>query len=241
LNHVVNFEALLGAAVANNAMWCEAVCRSHGYPGQLSTRLWLSPHHDLELYPNAITLRPDVTAPETTPPPDRSARYAVKDSFARLDLTSDGLRVLFEAEWITWNPAPAVPGEPDLSWERVTGTGQLGRWESAWARDDAMQEPLFRPELLADPRCAILACRRDDDLVAGVIAYAAAGVTGFSNLFGAGLAAEQLWASALQAVAALRPARPIVGYEHGTGLAAARKADGQALGPLRVWTRDLAP
>jgi hypothetical protein len=49
--------------------------------------------------------------------------------------------------------------------------------------------------LLADPRCAILACRRDDDLVAGVISYAAAGVTGFSNLFGAGLAAEQLWAA----------------------------------------------
>ena len=99
---MVNFEALLGAAVANNAMWCEAVCRSHGYPGQFSTRLWLSPHHDLELYPNAITLRPDVTAPETAPP-------------------------------------------------------------------------------------------------------------------------------------------RTVGYEHGTGLAAARKAGGQALGPLRVWTRDLAP
>jgi hypothetical protein len=29
----VHREALLHAAVANNARWCEAVCRSHGHPG----------------------------------------------------------------------------------------------------------------------------------------------------------------------------------------------------------------
>ena len=103
---------------------------------------------------------------------------------------------------------------------------------------DSPQGPLFRPELLADPRCAILACRHDGDLVAGIIACTAAGVTGISNLFGAGLPSGQLWASALHAVAALRPHLPIVGYEHGTGLASARRAGCQTLGPLRVWTRN---
>ena len=238
MNHRVHRETLLDAAVANNALWCDAVCRSHGYPGVFSARLWISAHHDLEFYPNVITLRPEVTAAETALARDRSGRYAVKDSFARLDLAAEGLTMLFEAEWIARAPAPAGPGEPGLSWDTVTDAGELGRWETAWARGDSPPGPLFRPELLADPRCAILACRRDGDLVAGIIACTAAGVTGISNLFGAGLPAGQLWASALHAVAALRPHLPIVGYEHGTGLASARRAGCQALGPLRVWTRN---
>jgi hypothetical protein len=238
LNHRVHRGALLDAAVANNALWCDAVCRSHGYPGVFSTRLWVSAHHDLELYPNVITLRPEVTAAETALVRDRSGRYAVKDSFARLDLAAEGLTMLFEAEWIARAPASAGPGEPGLSWDTVTDAGELGRWETAWARGDSPPGPLFRRELLADPRCAILACRRDGDLVAGIIACTAAGVIGISNLFGAGLPAGQLWASALQAVAALRPHLPIVGYEHGAGLASARQAGCQALGPLRVWTRN---
>jgi hypothetical protein len=237
----VHREALLDAAVANNALWCDVVCRSHGYPGVFSVRLWVSVHHDLEFYPNVITLRPEVTAPEATPARDRPGRYAVKDSFARLDLAADGLTVLFEAEWITRPPAAAGPGEPCLSWALVTDAVELGQWQTAWAQGGSPRRPLFQPELLVDPRCAIMACRRDGELVGGVIAYAAAGVTGMSNLFGVGLPAGQLWASALQAVAAFRPDLPIVGYEHGTGLAAARQAGCQVLGPLRIWTRDSAP
>ena len=225
-------------AAANNALWCDAVCRSHGYPGVFSGRLWISAHHDLEFYPNVITLRPEVTAAETAPARDRSGRYAVKDSFARLDLAAEGLTMLFEAQWIACAPGPGEPGEPGLSWDTVTDAGELGRWETAWAQGDSPPRPLFRPQLLADPRCAILACRRDGDLVAGIIACTAAGVTGISNLFGAGLPAGQLWASALHAVAALRPHIPIVGYEDGLGLASALHAGCRALGPLRVWTRN---
>ena len=234
-------KSLLGAAVVNNALWCDAVCRSHGYPGAFSARLWISAQHDLTFYPNVITLRPDVTARETAPARNRARRWAVKDSFALLDLAADGLTVLFEAEWIARTPGPAAPGEPGLSWDTVTGAGELGRWDTAWAQGDSSAERLFRPELLADRRCAILACRRGGDLIAGIIAYTAAGVTGISNLFGAGLPVGQLWTSALQAVAAFRPHLPIVGYEHGTSLASARRAGCQALGPLRVWTRDRAP
>jgi hypothetical protein len=38
----------------------------------------------------------------------------------------------------------------------------------------------------------------------------------------------------------LRPGLPVVGYEHGEDLTAAREAGGQVLGPLRVWTRGSA-
>jgi hypothetical protein len=241
LNHHVAGEGLLGAAVANNALWCDAVCRAHGFPGVFGARLWVSTHHELTFYPNVITLRPDVTARETALARTSARGWAVKDSFARLDLAAEGLTLLFEAEWIARTPGPTAPREPGLSWDTVTNAGELERWETAWAGGDRPATALFRPELLADPHCAILACRRDRDLIAGIIAYTAAGVTGISNLFGAGLAAGPLWASALQAVAAFRPQQPIVGYEHGTDLAAARQAGCQALGPLRVWARRPAP
>jgi hypothetical protein len=84
-------------------------------------------------------------------------------------------------------------------------------------------------------------CRRDGNLIAGVITYTAGEVTGISNLFGAGLPAGQLWTSALQAVPSLPPDLPIVGYEHGAGLASARQAGCHALGSLRVWRCHPAP
>ena len=49
-------EALLHAAVINNARWCDAVCRSHGYPGEFTDRIWISARHALPFYPNAISL-----------------------------------------------------------------------------------------------------------------------------------------------------------------------------------------
>jgi hypothetical protein len=51
----VNREGLLAATVANNALWCDAICRSHGYPGVFSARFWISAHYDLTFYPNVIT------------------------------------------------------------------------------------------------------------------------------------------------------------------------------------------
>ena len=137
--------------------------------------------------------------------------------------------------------SPRIAADPRGRIVTASITRELSLWERAWTQHDSADRPLFRPELLADPRCAILACRREDHLTAGVVTYAAGEVTGISNLFGAGLPAAQLWPSALQAVAARRPDLPIVGYEHGTDLAAARQAGCQALGPLRVWAHDPAP
>jgi len=224
-------EALLHAAVINNARWCDAVCRSHGYPGEFGGRLWISAGHALPFYPNAITLSPDVTAAEATAGQDPSRPFAIKDSFARLDLTPRGLTPLFDASWITV-PAPAGGDEP--SWDVVTNAGDLVRWEAAWAGGNEIVG-LFQPALLADADCAVLACRRDGAQVGGAIAYTAGGVTGISNVFKSGIADGPLWAGAVRAVARVRPGPPIVGYERGEDLAEARRAGFTALGPLRVW------
>ena len=234
-------DPLLHAAVINNARWCDAVCRSHGFPGQFTGRLWTSVRHALPFYPNAITLSPDATAAEVTAAQDPSRPFAIKDSFARLDLAPHGLTPLFDATWIA---VPTPAGGDDPSWGAVTDRGELVRWEAAWASGGEVIG-LFRPALLDDPDCAVLACRRDGAQVGGAIAYTAGGVTGISNVFKSGIAAgalrdDAVWASVVRTVAALRPGLPIVGYEHGEDLATARRAGFAMLGPLRVWARGSA-
>jgi hypothetical protein len=247
-------DPLLRAAVANNAAWCDAVCRSHGHPGAFTARMWISPGHDLPFYPNAITLSPQATAADTQAARDPGRAYAVKDSFARLDLAPAGLTPLFDADWIAWDAAPPEQrsakqpmGErlpaAGLHWQPVGDAAGLARWEAAWSGEDAAGG-LFRPDLLADPGCAILGCHQDGALAAGAIAYTAAGVTSISNMFTtprlAVSAPGMLWRSAVRAVAALWPGLPVVGYENGADLAAAQAAGAQVIGPLRVWTRGSA-
>jgi hypothetical protein len=229
-------DPLLHAAVINNARWCDAVCRSHGYPGEFTGRLWISARHALPFYPNAITLSPDVTAAEATAGQDPSRPFAIKDSFARLDLAPHGLTSLFDATWIA---VPTPAGGNDLSWDAVTDPGELVRWEAAWAGGGEVTG-LFRPALLDDPDCAVLACRRDGAQVGGAIAYTAGGVTGISNVFKSGIADGPLWAGAVRAIARVRPGLPIVGYERGEDLAAARRSGFTILGSLRVWARGSA-
>jgi hypothetical protein len=99
---------------------------------------------------------------------------------------------------------------------------------------------LFQPVLLADPDCAILACRRDHALIGGATVYTTDGVSGILNVFKSGSDAVALRVSAARAVAALQPGQPIVGYERGEDLAAARRAGFRVLAPLRVWARGSA-
>ena len=229
-------EALLHAAVINNARWCDAVCRSHGYPGEFTGRLWISAGHALPFYPNAITLSPDVTAAEATAGQDPSRPFAIKDSFARLDLAPHGLTSLFDATWIA---VPTPAGGDDLSWDAVTDPGELVRWEAAWA-GGGEAIGLLQPALLDDPDCVVLACRQDDTQAGGAIAFTAGEVTGISNVFKSGIVDGPPWAGAVRAVARVRPGLSIVGYERGEDLAAARRSGFTILGSLRVWARGLA-
>jgi len=235
----VDNAGLLDAAVANNAAWCDAVCRSHGHPGTFGSRVWASPGHRLRFYPNVVTLDPAATEAEAVAAAPPSGPFAVKDSFARLDLAPAGFRLLAEASWIGADGAPGGPPEDGRAWEKITSPGELGAWEAAGdgGSGDDDDGPLFRPALLADPRCAVLARRRDGTVIAGAVAYAAGGGTGISNLFAARPTPGSPWDGLRQAVAGRWPGLPAVGYEEGGSLEAARQAGFRALGPLRIWVR----
>src|SRR5947207_3033271 len=86
-------------AAANNAGWCSTVCRSHGLHTTFDDDAWTSRTRTPPLYPDAVTLEPEVSVPELLARIDVSPGCSVKDSFDSLDLTAHGFRTLFEAEW----------------------------------------------------------------------------------------------------------------------------------------------
>ncbi|AUI63417.1 hypothetical protein [Amycolatopsis sp. BJA-103] len=99
-----------------NARWCDTVCRAHGFAGTFTPHVWKSARRTPPLYPDAVTLTPDATAPEVLEGIDTSPGCSVKDSLGCLDLSQAGFAVLFEATWI------ACPAQAPL--------------EPGWSRDD---------------------------------------------------------------------------------------------------------
>jgi hypothetical protein len=237
---------LLLSAVRNNAAWCDAVCRSHGGPGTFEPHAWVSRAATPPFYPNLVTLSGAEGAEAqfatvTSLAASGLARpWAVKDSFATLDLIPLGFRPLFDATWIgrlAALPFPPVVA-PDVEWVVVREAVMLAAWEAAWgAEAEPPEERVFRPALLADPAVAILAGVRDGRVIAGVVANRSDGVTGLSNLF-VPHDVPALRAAALTVVAAVFPGTALVGYEHGAVLAAMLALGFTALGPLRVWELD---
>lgn len=226
-------------AAANNAAWCDAVCRAHGLPGEFSRSHWLSRVPAPPHYPNLVTLDPSPEpALEAVRELERahpSAPWAVKDSFAVLPLDRAGFRLLFEAEWIA-RPAPAVPGPRPSGWIRVRSEAELADWEAAWG-ESAGQPRVFPPALLRRHEIAILAARKEGGIAAGGIANRTGALVGITNFF----AREQSAArrpECIDAALAALPGAEVVGYEAGESLAEARGLGFRSLGPLRVWLRE---
>jgi hypothetical protein len=230
-------------AARNNAAWCEAVCAAHGEPGELSEACWLSRAPVPPFYPNLVTLAPEpgpalAAIRELEAALPRSA-WSVKDSFRTLDLAPEGLRVLFEAEWLLRPATPPRVRAPnaEVRWQRVRSAEDLAAWEAAWG-ESAETSRIFLPGLLARSEIAFLAAKdHDARIVAGVIANEAAGGLGLTNFFANREPAER-YAEALAAASDAFPGRSLIGYAHGTELARLRALGFASLGPLAVWVRD---
>ncbi|MFF9840583.1 hypothetical protein [Streptomyces sp. NPDC013740] len=226
--------AVLGEAVRNNALWCDTMCRAHGLPGAFGPRAWTNVRRTPLYYPDAVTLAADAEADDVVAGIDRTAPGAsVKDSHARLDLTGEGFRPLFDAQWIhrpAGLPRPAAPA----GWRPVRTPAELAAWALAWSDGDEDEAALFHPELLAEAGTRIVAGHAPDGAILGGAVLTDSGtVTGISNLFATAAAdVAGSWAGALSLVA---PGRAAVGYESGDDLTAAVAAGFEPIGPLRVW------
>jgi hypothetical protein len=232
-------------AARNNAELCDAVCRAHGNPGEFHDEMWLNRRQVPRFYPNAGTLAEpsqqqlalidDLTASRLPP------GWALKDSFAKLDLESRGFRMLFDAEWI-YLPASRIKdiaaARTSARWEIVRDEAALAEWESAWckASGDSSKDRVFLPWLLQEKEIAIVAGYRDERIVAGAIANRSDDVVGWSNFFAPAAEMRDRAAESLAAIGGVFAGLPIVGYEHGDDLRNACVLGFESLGPLRVWT-----
>jgi hypothetical protein len=232
----------------NNALWCDAVCRAHGLPGEFLAGLWLNRRPVPRFYSNAVTLSPKDPAGQRAWVEHLMSRrpsFSVKDSFAALDLSGLGFNVLFEATWLWHDPVRRTQESAThqaLAWSVVGDAAGLARWEAAWAGLHAGQvvpgsERVFRGGLLHEPGVALLAGARDGQIVAVAAANQTGEVVGLSNVFAPALQAATVWAEVVAYVGHLFPGRALVGYERGDELGYAQAVGFRPVGPLRVWAR----
>jgi len=225
------------AAAHNNAEWCDVVVRSHASPTRFDDDAWTSRTRTPPYYPDAVTLVPTPDVSDLLSRIDTSAGCSIKDSFAALDLAPYGFRVLFDAEWIV-RPSPSTAAaNPPRGWTRVRDRDGLSAWENAW-RSEGGPTDLFRPELLHEESVAILALHADNGVVAGAILNRSSTVVGVSNVFATYGSDSECWSGCVAYAASIFPAMPLVGYESGDGLVAARGHGFTTTGPLRVWMFD---
>ena len=226
-----------GIAARNNAEWCDVVCRSHGAPTRFDKDAWTSPARTPPYYPDAVTLVPDLSVPDLLSRVDTSAGCSIKDSFASLDLSVHGFRVLFDAQWIVDTGARRSPEEAGARWERARDPDNFARWIDAW-RDTDGPTDVLRAEVLDHDSVAVIAARADDRVVAGAILSRSANVVGISNFFADEGITSPSWSGCLAFARTLFATATFVGYESGDGLVAAQRDGFEIAGPLRVWIRD---
>lgn len=241
-------------AAANNAFWCDAVCRAHGLPGEVHDGLWLNRHRVPRFYPNAVTLsESQETATQLWLIQDLLAAElpgdtTVKDSFCTLDLAPLGFDVLFEATWLWRSPSDPRPAGAldEISWAVVRDEGELAKWERAWngistAGRFVLPPRIFLPSLLADRDVVFVAAHQGAQIVAGAIANRTGDIVGMSNVFAPDDQATLFWAGCLSQVLDIFPGLPLVDYESGRDLDIALSLGFEALAPLRVWSHSRRP
>jgi hypothetical protein len=242
----VEVDARLAAAIDDNVRWCDLVCRTHGIAGRFDEDAWVSTQRTPPMYPDAITLRTDVSADALLTRIDPTPGCSIKDSFASVDLSERGFRMLFDGAWIS-RPAGVMPAAGRTAggrqWTQVTEPRDL----VAWA-DDHGGGSTFSADLLDEPSVTILAARDPSGrMTDGAIATVGVNAVGISNVFAARGATsddaeparfEEAFAAATVAIAAQYPDRAIVGYLSASRLPAARRVEYDLIGPMRVWMLD---
>ncbi|NAZ82489.1 hypothetical protein GTR02_11720 [Kineococcus sp. R8] len=220
----------LRSAVDASVGWYEDLCALHGVGSVLAQGLWSTTRPPPPLHSDAVVVEPGVSAELVAQRLDGRAHAGVKDSFATLDLSGSGLRVLFAATWV--HRRAAVPVGADRSpWSLVRTGEQLAGWT---ARHDTTG--VLLPGLLQRAHVAVLARRVEGRPVAGAVARLGSGTVDVSNTWA--VEGHRLdWAELAGAVAGLFPARPLVGYQRGADLTDALAGGFEAVGDLRVWVR----
>jgi hypothetical protein len=173
----------------------------------------------------------------------RLLRSGSRTASARSILQNSGFFQLFRASWIWKAPARPRANTLPVRWTVLQEPSELAKWEATWWRrttpgDTTPKPRLFPAALLHASDVAFVAGFVDDKLVAGCVLASSDDVVGLSCSFYETVDPIVTESDLLSEIHRLHPDRPIVSYESGERLRAARLCGFEPVGALRVWLRN---
>jgi hypothetical protein len=221
----------LRSAVDASIGWYDDICALHGVGSILADGLWSALDTPPPLHSDAVVVERAVTTDQVLVRLEGRARCGVKDSFATMDLTGEGMNLLFSATWIYREAGQGPNRSAPPGWTAVTSAGVLAEWTARHDTGDVLL-----PALLQRAHFRILAKYVDSRIVAGAVARLGSGIVDVSNVYA--VPGQQMnWAELAEVIDACFPGRPLVGYERGDALSAALDGGFVPSGELRVWVR----
>jgi hypothetical protein len=221
----------LRSAVDASIGWYDDICALHGVGSILADGVWSALDTPPPLHSDAVVVEPAVTADRVLVRLEGRVHCGVKDSFARMDLSGEGMDLLFSATWIHREGAQVQERSTLPGWAAVTTASELAVWTGQHDTSDVLLPPL-----LQQAHFRILAKYIDNRIVAGAVARLGSGIVDVSNVYA--VPGHQMdWAELSEVIAAAFPGRPLVGYERGDALTAALDGGFVPIGELRVWLR----
>ena len=221
----------VGLCVANNADLYDCVFRAHQIERSRTSEVWHTTGDPPPFYSNLLLLAPDGAAALM-----RAARrlrtiraqpVTFKDGFGVVDGESENLELLFSASWIMRTCAPAGAHAP---WPHVSTPEQLSAWEKAWSATSPTDVRVFPDAILNDPAVVVFGKMGAGGFESGCAVNYSNGCVGLSNVFG------DAYGEAAMCAASCAGLKPVVGYERGADLDAAKEAGFETVGSFYVWT-----
>lgn len=221
----------LRSAVDASIGWYDDICALHGVGSILDDGVWSALETPPPLHSDAVAVEPEVTADRVIARLDGRVHCGVKDSFATMDLSGEGMDLLFSATWIHREAGKGLERRAPSGWGAVTTAAELAVWTGQHDTSDVLLPPL-----LQRAHFRILAKYVDNRIVAGAVARLGSGTVDVSNVHA--IPGHQLdWAELSTVIDTHFPGRPLVGYERGEDLNAALDGGFAPVGELRVWLR----
>lgn len=221
---------MLDTAVLNNVVWCGIVCDTHGISQTSKENVWGLMSKAPAFYPDIVTSNKEVTEDEIIDFIGSREIFSIKDSYANLDLSPIGFKILFEAEWIYHKPIYNF-NFFQSDWRVITTESDLAKWTKIQGTGNVIKPILLKRE---DVRIFML---EKKDGISGFIANIGAGAVGITNIFSSEHTIEDLWSTLPKVVSNEFPGLPLVGYEQDGNLTVAIQSGWASIGPLRVWIK----
>ena len=219
----------LRAAVDASVCWYDELFAVHGVGHRVVDGMWSALGPPPPLHSAAKSVEPWATSQRALRDIAGFDHCSVADSFGTLDLP--GFELLLEARWLFLEPVPKSPGRHPAGWAPVRGAQELAEWT---AHHDTAG--VLLPALLDRPGFTVLGLRSHDQLLAGAVVHACAGVVSISNVWAAP-GRHPDWHDLVRVSHAIHPGLPVTGWEHGEDLAQALDAGFTDVGPHLVWCR----